>query len=332
MSESNSETSVATTKSDVTNVLRWWPAVAILALMVLLKLFPGFFESPPLSILMVGFMGPGVLSLMLPVWWLFASRAPGMEKIVGFLGLLAVAVATVATAHASMKGMNSGMYQVPVGLACFGLFAVVFASRPGLRVVAALFGAVVGFGAWDLLQSHGTTGKFSPELSWRWTPTPEEMYLQSLASSSTSSNALSDSAERADSADLEPILRADAQWPDFRGVNRDGVVDEVSLIGNWKASPPSLVWKSLIGPGWSSFSVAGNRLFTQEQRGDKEAVVCLDAETGESLWSHEYPGRFWESIGGAGPRATPTIGDNVLYSLGADGQLCALRPQTGEVI
>ncbi len=342
MSVSNSETTGSVAAESVAHatesgVLRTWPAIAILALMAGVKVFPGIFESPPLAILMVGFVGPGALSLLLPVWWLFASRAKVWEKVIGFFGLLAIAVATVAAADASMKSMNSGMYQVPFGLACFGLFAVVFAARPSSRVVAALLGALIGFGVWDLLQSHGTTGRFSPELSWRWSPTPEEVYLQSLASSSTDSSSKSGAAESVVSASiegeaLEPILRADAEWPDFRGVNRDGVVNDVALIGNWQASPPKLIWKSLIGPGWSSFSVAGNRLFTQEQRGDKEAVVCLDAETGDHLWSHEYPGRFWESIGGAGPRATPTIGDNQLYTLGADGQLCALRPQTGRVI
>src|SRR5690606_26784933 len=100
----------------------------------------------------------------------------------------------------------------------------------------------------------------------------------------------------------------------------------------WAQTPPRLVWKKRVGPGWSSFTVAGERLFTQEQRGEMEAVVCLSAATGDVLWAHEYPARFSEVIGGPGPRATPTIGDDVLYSLGADGHLTALRPADGTVL
>ena len=52
------------------------------------------------------------------------------------------------------------------------------------------------------------------------------------------------------------------------------------------AKPPRELWRHRIGPGWSSFAVVGNRAFTQEQRGDQEAVVCYDASTGVELWAH----------------------------------------------
>ncbi len=88
-------------------------------------------------------------------------------------------------------------------------------------------------------------------------------------------------------------------------------------------------WRIKVGPAWSSFAVAGKRLFTQEQRGDNEAVVCYDAETGQQRWVHEYASRFWEVVGGAGPRATPTLHDGHLFALGAEGWLMRLDPLSG---
>ena len=73
-------------------------------------------------------------------------------------------------------------------------------------------------------------------------------------------------------------------------------------------------------------------MFTQEQRGENEAVVCLDANTGKTIWDYEYESRFWESVAGAGPRATPSIADEGLFSLGANGILTCLNASTGAKI
>ena len=78
--------------------------------------------------------------------------------------------------------------------------------------------------------------------------------------------------------------------------------------------------------------VAEGRLFTQEQRGEVEAVVCYDADTGTPIWAHESEARFWEAMGGVGPRATPTYADGRLFSLGATGLLHCLNPITGKVV
>src|SRR5581483_8563696 len=83
------------------------------------------------------------------------------------------------------------------------------------------------------------------------------------------------------------------------------------------------------GPAWSSVIVVGDRLFTQEQRDDKEAVVCYDAATGERVWVHEDAARFWETVSGAGPRATPTFAYGRLFTLGATGILNCLDAATG---
>ncbi len=118
-------------------------------------------------------------------------------------------------------------------------------------------------------------------------------------------------------------------WPGYRGPDRDGVVRNAALRTDWKARPPREVWRQRVGPGWSSVAVVGDRLFTQEQRGEQEAVVCYDAASGREVWSHEDPARFWEAAAGVGPRATPTFADSRLYTMGAKGLLNALDAATG---
>jgi outer membrane protein assembly factor BamB len=101
---------------------------------------------------------------------------------------------------------------------------------------------------------------------------------------------------------------------------------------DWETHPPKEIWRRKVGPGWSSFVVAGHSLFTQEQRGDTEVIACYNADTGAQKWIHESPARFWESVAGAGPRATPTLKDGKLFAVGGTGLVHCLNPQTGAVI
>src|SRR5262245_57998584 len=123
-----------------------------------------------------------------------------------------------------------------------------------------------------------------------------------------------------------------ADWPQWRGIKRDGISPETGLLDAWPTAGPPLVWKATgLGEGYAAFSIAGNRLYTQGQRGDQEFVVAFDTDTGKQIWLTPG-GRAFRESRGHGPRGTPTIDGNRLFALAADGMLLCLDTATGRRI
>ncbi len=124
-------------------------------------------------------------------------------------------------------------------------------------------------------------------------------------------------------------------WPQFRGLQRDGVSPETGLAKEWGESGPKEVWRKTIGPGYSAVSIVGDRLYTMyvvEIDGqDKEVAVALSAKDGEELWRTPLGDRFDNEFGD-GPRATPTVSGDRVYVLDSRGTLAALETKDGSVV
>lgn len=119
-------------------------------------------------------------------------------------------------------------------------------------------------------------------------------------------------------------------WPQWRGVSRDGRTAETGLLRQWPAKGPEQVWRvDTLGEGYSSFSIANGKLYTQSQKQGKQWVIALDAATGKTLWEVAAGDSFPQDRG-PGPRGTPTVDGDTLYSLSADGTLLSLAAATGK--
>lgn len=118
-----------------------------------------------------------------------------------------------------------------------------------------------------------------------------------------------------------------ADWPQWRGPQRDGVSRETGLFTTER--PFAEGWRTPLGRGFSGIAVADGRAFTLFAQGDDEFAVCLDAQTGEERWRFRTGPYYTETQGGDGPRSTPTVDGEIVYVLGAHGQLYALAADSG---
>ncbi|HEV3145226.1 MAG TPA: hypothetical protein VGZ47_15150, partial [Gemmataceae bacterium] len=300
--------------------LRLWPGVLAVALQWLAwVVLPLVAPDAAMYGVLGGVLGGGLAVLL---WWLFFSRAPWPERV-GAIILMPVALfATSYIVHKSIAGGAMGMllylYAIPV--LCLALVAWAVASRRlsmGVRRASMVAAILLACGVFTLVRTGGMSGDGDADLHWRWTKTPEDRLL-ALAGH-----------EPAAAPSARPVGKSVANWPGFRGPGRDGLVHGTHIATDWSVSPPVEMWRRQIGPGWSSFAVQGDRFYTQEQRGDDEVVTCYNVSTGQPVWKHTDGVRFWESNAGAGPRATPTLSNGRVYTLGATGIVNALDATDG---
>lgn len=135
---------------------------------------------------------------------------------------------------------------------------------------------------------------------------------------------------------LAGTVRA-ADWPNWRGLQYDGISREVGLLKSWPAAGPALVWKRELPGGYSSMAVAGGKLFTQTKEGKEETVLCVDAVSGQPVWEHRYPADYdlhptLDARFKSGPRSTPAVDGGRVYTLGTTGILLCLEVKTGKPV
>lgn len=302
--------------------LRVWIPMVLVALMIVARYFMVWFPELP-AVWMVGSFVPALLGLLILAWWVMLSRATWLERIVGALGIVVVLAGIGALLHSSMQGPPFIVLTLPLTMAGFAIASTAVSKRLSFsRTWAALAVSLLAGGFSLLLQNDGAKGDFSFGFDWRWNPSAEDKFLASRRIGAVATSAVD-----------RPALDAlsDPVWPGFRGPRRDGIYHGVAFSSDWNQRPPQEIWRIRVGPAWSSFAVAGNFLFTQEQRGDNEAVVCYQADSGREVWAQEIRSRFFEALGGLGPRGTPTLNDGHVYALGAEGWLMKLSGVDGEL-
>ena len=304
--------------------LRIWPALILVAIIILCRYVPPFIEGASSQYWFVPIFFPMLASALILIWWLTASRATGREKLKGLFGFIVAVTVIVLLSHATIRGLITAYLTMPLGMVGFGLGAY-FNSRkePKQRVTGILIWSAVAMSITPLLRNEGVTGAYAFDLKSRWSSTPG---LDSM----TPTNAAPVVAPSAGTA-IDAAI-ATAEWPGFRGADRMGRAKAPKLATDWTANLPKLLWKKPVGAGWSSFAVTGSFAFTQEQRGANEVTVCYDIATGNEVWIQQREARFDEPMGGPGPRATPTLADGAVFTASASGMLLRLKASTGEVV
>jgi outer membrane protein assembly factor BamB len=130
-----------------------------------------------------------------------------------------------------------------------------------------------------------------------------------------------------------PLLVAHAaDWPQWRGPNRDGISAETNWDAKWPAAGPKVLWKLSVGIGASSMSISQGRLYTVGNINDNDIVYCLDAETGKEIWRHSYRCTLDPRQFEGGPAATPTVDGNRVYTLSHEGDLFCLDAASGKLV
>lgn len=239
--------------------IRWWPAVAILALML------------------------GLLAY----FWL-GDAASAQHRVIPTFPILFFGVLLLV------------------------LWLVLFSRLPASIRKRTFFGFVtlvaLGF---LLLEIKGVDGDLVPIVGYRWSG--ERTFDTTSATAGVTAPGSDD-------------------FPQFYGPTRDARLPGPRLARDWEAQPPRELWRREVGEGWSSFAIVGRAAVTMEQRGDDEVVVRYDLESGDQVWVHGDRAPFNTTVGGRGPRATPTIAEGRVYTLGATGLLTCLDLATGEVV
>jgi outer membrane protein assembly factor BamB len=352
--------------------LRLWPGVVAVMLQWLVRFGVPIVVPDALEFCVISGVLGGLVIVVWWAFFSRAPRVERWGAIVLMIVALGVTSPMIhASIATGMMGLMFLVYAIPVLSLAFVVWAVASRRlSDGPRRATMVAAILLACGVWTLLRTDGMTGEAVSFFAWRWSPTAEERLLahasdkpaalppapvaaktagERLATpAGDKPTALPPAPEAAKTSGERVVARAggeprahepapaaaetEADWPGFRGPRRNGVIPGVRIETDWSASPPVELWRRPIGPGWSSFAVGGDLLYTQEQRGNDEVVACYNLTTGEPVWRHRDAARFWESNAGPGPRATPTLGAGRVYTFGATGILNALDARDGAVV
>lgn len=308
------DTRPAPTPQPATFRPRVWPGVLVLVGVLALLVVPVFVierETLQFNMVMaapVVAVGGGLL------WWVVVSRVKWVDRVLVSLLFVVPFVLFFGEQLAAQRlPFAPLLYGVPfVFLLWVGWLVLSLRLSGGVRRVGVYVSLLLGWGLFGAVRFDQSDADMVPLMAWRWTPRAEDAF------------AARGEREKVAAGTATVEVKA-GDWAEFRGPKRDGVVSGATLDPEAFASAKQ-IWKAPIGPGWGSFAVVGDRLYTIEQVGNQEAVVCLDAATGKQIGErYTYPAKFDDPQAGAGPRSTPTVSGGKVYAMGATGILSCLN-------
>jgi outer membrane protein assembly factor BamB len=229
-------------------------------------------------------------------WWLWRASYAQYQTLYHVLVLL-FSVALISLWFLRFGGATQRLRQMIVGCLALVLAAFFIVFRP-------VYNGDMGVYRWRLRFASNADQK-----------------LQQL-------NSTGEAADWQNTPSVYPRFLGNGYWAEVKGVE---------LETDWQSHPPQELWRHEIGAGWSAFSIVGDYAVTQEQRGENELVTCYRVRTGEPVWTHVDATRFdpADAIGGlgdVGPRATPTINGDRIFTQGGTGIVNCLDARTGRVV
>jgi outer membrane protein assembly factor BamB len=127
--------------------------------------------------------------------------------------------------------------------------------------------------------------------------------------------------------------RDGSDWPCFLGPTGDSISTEKGVLTHWPKTGPRIVWHQKLGEGYGMPTISRGRLFLFERVGDSARLRCCKSETGEALWSFEYPTDYQDLYGySGGPRCSPVVDGDRVYIYGVEGMLHCIRVEDGKLI
>ncbi len=256
-----------------------------------------------------------------------SQSPPPPRRIRWWPAILILVIAVVAVvwvrAHTDWAFQRRNLITLPILFATAALLLVwwTFLSRTRWRLrLGVTLGLIVLVAAGaGLFRIRGVSGDLVPILEFRWArgglPVTESGPARTFPVVSAS-----------------PYAPPTNSFPQFYGPDRNGVLPGPRLETNWTAHPPAVVWRQKAGAAWSGFAIVGDVCLTQEQRGQDECVVACELATGRQLWLHADPAHYNTTIAGEGPRATPTVVSNRVFTAGSTGMLNCFDLTTGRLI